>query len=178
MQHYLYNGVELPALPEWDKTTYPYAVLWTRTVDSSGNLTTITVWVCNNPVIYDPETYKISSAAGANYCSIRKLYQHDGTEEEWDVYGEGTLSGNYATLGQKYGGYTDTLIWANHDVRDPKNNIVLPASDPIPVPEEPETPDLEWQGKDIYLCHNGQWVKCEAVRKMDGAWVKMDAYGV
>ena len=27
MSKYLYNGVELPELPEWDKNTYPYACI-------------------------------------------------------------------------------------------------------------------------------------------------------
>jgi hypothetical protein len=35
---YLYNGVELPVLPEWDKKTYPYA-----TIDSVATMTQITV---------------------------------------------------------------------------------------------------------------------------------------
>ena len=28
---YSYNGTVWPALPEWDKTTYPYAILYTNT---------------------------------------------------------------------------------------------------------------------------------------------------
>ena len=27
MPNYVYNGTELPKLPEWDKSTYPYAVI-------------------------------------------------------------------------------------------------------------------------------------------------------
>lgn len=36
----LYNGVELPALPEWDKTAYPYAYLY-RFGDSAVAFLTI-----------------------------------------------------------------------------------------------------------------------------------------
>lgn len=35
--NYLYNGVKLPALPEWDKETYPYAVIRTAGTDYGGN---------------------------------------------------------------------------------------------------------------------------------------------
>ena len=174
MSNYLYNGVELPALPEWDKTLYPYAVLWTETVNSSGALSGIYVFACDHPVIYDPTTYKISSTVGAKYYAIRKLYAFNGTEKEWQNTGEGTLSGNYATLGPSYGGYTKTLIWSNHDVYDPSGNLYLTASDPVPV--EPEAPVLSWNGKDAYCVINGAWVKCDALRSTDGKWVKQDSY--
>jgi hypothetical protein len=34
--NYFYNGVELPALPEWDKEAYPYAAIFPLTNGTDG----------------------------------------------------------------------------------------------------------------------------------------------
>lgn len=150
MSKYLYNGIELPALPAWDKEKYPYASI---ADDGSGYYY----------LDYSAKPTIVSAAGNVGWGGA--MYMCKQGQTDWVRDGvEGIIF--------------PTLIWANYDAYyadsagDVAGTLYLPASDPVPVP------DLEWQGKDIYLCRNGQWVRCEAVRKMDGAWVKMDAYGV
>lgn len=99
MTNYLYNGVKLPALPEWDKTTYPYAYLCNhdgtymlvlakdiKGVNSSGYLHSI---YGSNELIYALEdgTWVISSFVG----NMHGLFW--ASTDVYYVSGTGSLAG-------------------------------------------------------------------------------------
>ena len=115
---YLYNGVELPALPEWDKTVYPYAYIHTN---GDG---TIFLCVCPNPVQW----------------TVDGMLRHGETKTEkttW-VFSNGTWQEStcmYYVYRPHDEADTDcTLYWTNTDVpTQDGNGIFLAASDPIPV---------------------------------------------
>ena len=117
MANYLYNGVELPELPKWDKTTYPYAV--------------ITCWERSNepnfyrfyalPVAHAVDTYGI--IAPTEQINLIKCNAAGG-DAEWGALEDGYIS----TVGS-----TMPIIWANYDVFYENGSLYLFKSDPIPV---------------------------------------------
>lgn len=110
---YIYNDVQLPALPEWDKETYPYAYIVQNTDDSDYYL-----------VLYTAE-HKVSASGLAGALSNRKYRVTDG---EWKLIDGGSL-------------VTGTVIWANNTVYYTESiegiggTVYLQATDPIPVYE-------------------------------------------
>ena len=107
---YLYNGVRLPKLPEWDREMYPYAVI----LDTG--------WL--KKLWFGAEVYYSGSAVGVRGGYI-------------DYYCTSDMSGwNESTGG------TEVLIavgtnvdWTNFDVLGENGEVVLEASNPIPVYE-------------------------------------------
>ena len=51
--NYRYNGVELPALPDWDKSLYPHAVIF-----ESGAL-----WVSTDEIEWKPDYLSFTGAS-------------------------------------------------------------------------------------------------------------------
>lgn len=110
--NYLYNGVELQALPEWDKEAYPYAMLF----DSS------------NPYFeaFDSEPYKTDfDLLGFRQDGKCVTAFIDDGADSWGELREGTYSVGGTTLGFPF--------WANFNIRDDDGTIHLAASDPVPV---------------------------------------------
>lgn len=113
---YLYNGVRLPALPEWDETAYPYAMISNEVLNSvvftayaerpSTNMATIV-----NP--YD-----------AAIPLVRSFLSTDG--KSWGELTEGRLF----TEGQN-----SLPFWAKFDVIHADGTTYLAASKPVPVYE-------------------------------------------
>ena len=106
---YLYNGVELPALPEWDKTKYPYAVI-------TQHLGGTQYWlkIFSKPVV---------DRVGYGKCRQATCIS---TSTAWGDFTEETDFGEDGT--------TITLIvWTNHDVYLADRTLYMAASDPIPV---------------------------------------------
>ena len=178
MSKYLYNGIELPDLPEWDKTAYPYAHLWYVTIRQKYYLRYSTT-----PVIgYDSEfNIQLKYASNGSYVSYE--IPKAGTEwanETTATYAEGESCG----YGQK--------IWSNHDICYEDGSVCLAASYPINAetgeevhdyeiggePDPDPVPVLSWNGKDAYAVINGSWVRCDVVKPTDGKWVKQDGYTV
>lgn len=116
---YLYNGVRLPKLPEWDREKYPYAYIWQA---SSGTYSLVFV---NAPLYYQGEL------SGKDLiCSngIVSSYALEGITKngEWgNRIVESTLSLEVNV----------TLIWCNTDVYDKAGEVYLAASDPAPIYE-------------------------------------------
>lgn len=154
MPNYRYNLVELPELPSVDKTAYPYAIIL-PTYAGSYTLRYLAAAVLHRNSVGNI-TVKDTTA---NLSNI--FYEYNGSE--W--VGDGVAKNLSIAFTSSYG-----VTWANYDVLNSDGSVYLPASEPVPVP------NLEWQGKDIYLSHNGAWVKCDAVRKMNGEWVTQDEY--
>lgn len=105
MANYLYNGVELPVLPEWNKETHPHGIVGYSSNYGYMFSYSDTLWIAdNNGEIRPPRflTYKLSD---------------DGTA--W----------------VSTGGVIDdiTPIWTNTDIYNEDGTLYLAASDPIPV---------------------------------------------
>jgi hypothetical protein len=136
--NYLYNGVELPALPERDKTTYPYVsiVLWgvhtgtpeyrayASTIEQSISYETTAAGylrqdlTLNQPYLYAKFDDSVPNDWGYN------------SEQSWYKYEGATISGKVRLMlnGEQQG----HVIWSNHDIFD-EGNLYHAASDPIPV---------------------------------------------
>lgn len=124
MANYLYNGVQLPALPEWDKEAYPYAEMYAV----SGALSAImsVLKVTDRPAdCYalgdnDYGNYEPSYHVGTNYIS----YKIDKTSNTWVVKASGQIEA--ATSGVN-------ANWANYDLFNEDGTLYLAASEPVPV---------------------------------------------
>lgn len=124
---YLYNGVRLPVLPEWDGEKYPYAFIVGLSTSTGGiNYDFV---VCANPL-----TYTTARRPDFSYYYAVSLYgdgcTFDLENDEWVIWDVGKLlSGNYEA---------DKILflWSNHDiVNSADGSIYLAKSDPIPVYE-------------------------------------------
>lgn len=134
MASYLYNGVELPALPEWDKTVYPYAVIM-RAKDYE-----------QYPSAFEGEYYLI--------CSVSKFVF---THPSFNQYGgidvdkgtalmslytptEGDINWQSPQMVTWDKGFTEDIVdyvWCNPEISREDGTIYLAASDPIPVNPAP-----------------------------------------
>jgi hypothetical protein len=122
---YSYNGVVLPKLPEWDKTEYPYAIIYTDTASNKECL-----FVAKVPsVLYDNYgngDYTFSAQNWGGSSPIK--FENDGTN-----WVEGFLFPQHIKA--------NTYIWSNYDIIDNKGLAGAAGSsyrvgtDPIPVYE-------------------------------------------
>jgi hypothetical protein len=113
---YSYNGVVLPKLPEWDRETYPFAVVvcveatqWTPRV----------YYLLPNDTPFDMVT-DIYSQKKIVILTDRKCWKTTDGVVGWE---ETESSGFY------------DLIWTNHYIYDTDGTLYLAATDPIPVYE-------------------------------------------
>ena len=119
---YLYNGVQLPPLPEWDKQKYPYAVM--------GRPFGIAVCFANKPAYYNTTQlggcidfevgtemvqYNLSSSYTDGVSRWIYVVSNPTTWSEKSSYGEG--------------------VWSNTDIYKDDGALYLAASEPIPVYE-------------------------------------------
>lgn len=105
---YLYNGVQLPALPEWDRETYPYAMI-VASLDR-------TVYFL---VVYEQERMCDDDSGLTSLSGYGCIYESDGN--------------SWLEEATHYSGYA---VWANYDVCYETDGTVytyLAASTPIPV---------------------------------------------
>jgi hypothetical protein len=125
MANFLYNGVELPELPEWDKETYPYAAL---AVSMNGELPLGSILYCStSPIEAVPResTYWFCPREDSEYvCFIWDLIFNKDTEFGHET--KGTCRTDEAF------GFSDAVHWSNHDIynRD-DDSLYLAASNPI-----------------------------------------------
>jgi hypothetical protein len=124
--NYLYNGVELPPLPQWDKTAYPFAA-----IDRQGDKSTGYAYFlrCTANQVKD---------TGITFLFYAPLRSYKIVDDEW-AYSTDSDS-NYGAPKSSH-----SLVWADHDVYK-GDTIVLAASDPIPVGGEPIDPTSFMQG--------------------------------
>lgn len=135
---YSYNGVELPALPEWDTAIYPYAYIGTNT--TSGN-TEFAFF--STPV---EATNKNGSFVMSNRDSLGAVY---------------VLQGG-AWVSRVVGIYLFRALWCNTDlyysstVEEVGGTLCLSASEPVPVLAYPYSVmvyDYEKGAEDWYQVH-------------------------
>lgn len=131
MANYLYNGVELPALPEYDKNTYPYAYIIPELSGDGFELATL------------------SNRKTTPYKNTCLFHKEIDTGLRWVVQDGAWVTTSF------YGVRNTPVIWSNTDiyykdnVEDVGGTIYLAASEPVPVPDEPESV-LVWKKHDAY----------------------------
>jgi hypothetical protein len=140
--NYLYNGVELPALPEWDKEKYPYALIfeYTGAADCFG---------------FYASSEKIQYSGNGNSPTLEYPVRHGRAicecyygDKEWGEISEGNGG---AGIGIK----AEQAVWSNFNIYTEDGTLYLAASDPIPVGSAPDIePKTFMNGWDI-----GQFVR-------------------
>lgn len=108
---WLYNGVRLPGLPEWDRETYLYAYIGYSKLSHRYALKLLT------DIAYT------SDGTGMYYDYD---YGYRNGDVGWTDNGESTREEAYDI---------DSVIWANFDVIGSAGTVLVEASNPIPVYE-------------------------------------------
>lgn len=110
----LYNGVELPMLPDYDESAYPYAII--VPFDSNYRL-----WLSDSPFV------DISSGTTYGFATTTNnaVQRYDNSS--------GDAWGSYTTRNPTNGLYTvyAQLIWSNHDILTTSGSVYLAASEPV-----------------------------------------------
>ena len=120
MANYLYNGVELPQIPEWDKETYPYVAM------------TISANVVNALMSTEPlgvDDFDLSD----DRVGIKYYINTELNPDTWELAANTNI------------GYIKPF-WANYDVLNEDGTIYLAATEPVPVGGEPIDPTSFMQG--------------------------------
>lgn len=128
---YLYNGVRLPALPEWDREEYPYAVI-TRTGLVGNYYYALKLFASpykttgNNALT---SAFNMSPDVGAKHlsCSCPYTDAGDGTFV-WSEVSENEITEETHVLVGK-------PIWGNYDLETNGGTLWLATSEPIPIYE-------------------------------------------
>lgn len=119
---YLYNGVELPPLPEWDKETYPYAFISHRKSDGVYEL-----YACSRIPTHSP----VTEGDGIVVWYPAQLYLCTD-DKSWvfkTQYSEELMEGNKVFVLD----IRKDHLWSNVDILNEDGTLCLAASDPIPV---------------------------------------------
>ena len=144
---YLYNGLRLPKLPEWDKETYPYAYIYSTTSWSST-----TVKLCCYQELFTAILPEWSGGwellAGGNTKLESKItYKtEDGlSDEEWSELSATSLNINLGSVEvngelKPYRARvctypSDMIEWSNHSFYVENGEEWIVAADPVPVYE-------------------------------------------
>lgn len=148
MANYLYNGVELPALPQWDRKTYPYGTLYYLVSKNQYKLyATAVTGVYQTPT--DSVITGYNKVVQFGSSSSEPKISGTLTDGVWE-YKDG--SGLYIAVSKKSGTVLAEIVWSNYDILDSNGAVYLASSYPIdvatgaeildydpntPVPEEP-----------------------------------------
>ena len=115
---YLYNGVQLPPLPEWDREMYPYAAILCN--ESKADY-----WIyafSKTPFLFNNENGALRNVDNSKPYSYITLI--DGVWGEWRVI----------TYTMEF--FANCVAkWCNYPIYDSDGTLYLSASDPIPVYE-------------------------------------------
>lgn len=171
MTNYLYNGVELPALPEWDKEKYPYAAIVETILLLFGDIKLL--YFSSTPLAFSADggaSTKVLKATD-NGHGVKYVIDPSQNHTEW-TYSEDVelVSGESVTI--VTGGLTSggSVTWCNYDMTNYEDgSLHLAASDPVPVgvlswqKHDAYKPNTEWDGKTFYRVMGKKWVKQDAV---------------
>ena len=113
---YLYNGVRLPKLPEWDKETYPYAYI------VHGN-STYKIRFCSVPLVAVNLAQILS-----NTSSYHGEYEINYKLENGEWVDE-TYAGGCSAV------WSNTDIYYKDSLSDVGGTLAMAASEPVPVYE-------------------------------------------
>jgi len=127
---FLYNGVRLPGLPEWDcpylRISYDSGLLLYSIDGLKTKPVTRYIEPNENTIIpFDPYWYE--------YLAEEDTYKRRIYDEVRDSSWEAGIDGDYQT--GDCGERVDAVIWANYDICTPDGTILLAASEPVPVYE-------------------------------------------
>lgn len=128
----LYNGAVLAKLPEWDKTTYPYAMIVMSNPTTSaifGNQAWLYCFkTAHHKTAFDEDAndYKFAFEAGETYL------------ESYINVGAGSLSDkDFPTPTEKirteFYIFSPDVDWSNYDIQNNDGSLYLAASAPIPL---------------------------------------------
>lgn len=155
MANYLYNGIELPELPEWGNDEYPY-VLITRVIASD------TYWLDFSAYTVIPHIGTTNGRPSIDFANSYVRYKMvDGVWTEVEI--DSAIMASYLT--NTDGSARIDVVWCNTDILNKDGSVYLAASDPVPVLPDllPVTP---------YLPINGAWVKYGFYKQVGNSWVK------
>lgn len=127
---YLYNGVRLPKLPEWDREKYPYAKMAKKMIFGTWK-DTLAVFL-DIKTDLTPKSFALPAITW--YSENNEWVQfREYTEDDYD----GTsVNGIYQSAdGTLYAAFDFNPYWSNHDILNSDGSVYLSASDPIPVYE-------------------------------------------
>lgn len=123
---YLYNGVRLPKLPEWNREKHPYALL----IDWGGIAGLDYLLIFSKDPYYKVETYSDGEYSYNSYspCGVGVQGSPPPTESEQWWFTEGEWK--FSMYDDSDAGYSGTLpyIWSNYDLLIAKENIVTDGS--------------------------------------------------
>lgn len=123
----LYNGVELPVLPEWDNGTFPHAYINESWVISGH----YTLRMFKEPYVLDGSTRLANFICedGETFLSCKATSE----STSWGTVSENVTNSEDDTkelMRQK-------MVWANFDLVTEDGTTLLSASDPVPVESPP-----------------------------------------
>ena len=122
MGRYLYNGVELPALPEWDKEQYPYAFITHINLAVVYYNYTLHVYSSYRFATNDKGNWAIINVGAAKSCYTLASTNYDA----WGAFKDKEDGGLAPAV-------ESTVVWSNFDVLTEDGTLYLAASDPVPV---------------------------------------------
>ena len=150
MANYLYNGVELPALPEYDESAYPYAHLGTDNGSSLGypDASVVSLLLYSVAGVVDADNANLTFTGPFSCIS----YLFTDSQDIVNLLVENGVSatvGSWVALEQyeRAEGDVDgmsldeSLVWANYDILLNDGTIYLAASEPVPVGNNITIPD-------------------------------------
>lgn len=137
---YLYNGVRLPKLPEWDREKYPYAVL----TGSGSSIVPYKISFYRDLFVIHDGNYGAdnwSLLVNGDDCLTSTI---KSSETEWPALTTKPLTGN--NTADNYGvevpykrrlcNYdSDYIFWSNHSFPGPNGEEWITESEPVPVYE-------------------------------------------
>lgn len=130
MDKYLYNGLELPALPEWDTTAYPYAYIYY--VGETPAFCTLVLVPADAEIVYEEGT----SAILFSTTHYRSYYARS-VDEQWDDDGITETEGSiylFKPMVDYPMAYT-VVQWTDFDVYTKDNMLLFLRSNPVLIEE-------------------------------------------
>lgn len=134
---FLYNGVRLPKLPEWNREKYPYAIIYHLAVGIHDLFISATPWHGTGEAFDDYGGTFGETTANAS-SGIRYSQYND---KDWELQSKDETPIELGQIADTDGdGVGDTgafcAIWSNHDIISADGTTVLiAASEPVPVYE-------------------------------------------
>ena len=130
---YLYNGVQLPPLPEWDDKTYPYALIAHGGINDNGSTPWAYLYLSTTELYRDRSSNLISIVlkGSDSGSAIRYKIDIENGDTDWSL--DTNFSKTYSADGQVA---THNLVgWANYKVYNKVTGGYFEFTDPIPVYE-------------------------------------------
>ena len=121
MGNYLYNGIELPALPKWDKETYLYAYIGLHVLTNGRSR--YYLYLSTQPFFVKENGYCATETVGS--CVVYECLNSSTAWSETDSYDTSPDS------------LCRPPVWASYDMYDANGTLYLAASEPTPVTSAP-----------------------------------------